>query len=135
MPRLFDASSVAATVLERDDIGFEVLFDEHVLDLTFYEVGNVFWKASALQERLTHEEASKLVSFLMDLKAEMVVERAEGLDFDRTMKIATTEDLTFYDAAYVVAAEELGATLITEDAALASAASSYVKANGLDEIA
>lgn len=134
MSRLFDTSSLVATVLERDDVGLELVFDDHVLDLTFYEAGNVFWKASVLQDRITPEEASELMAFLEDLEDEMAIEHVDSLEFDRTMEIATTEELTFYDAAYVAAAEELDATLITEDTTLASAASSYVNVNGVDKI-
>lgn len=134
MSRLFDASSLVATILERDGDGLELVFDNHVLDLTFYEAGNVFWKASVLQDRITSEEASELVAFLADLKDEMAVESAEHLDFDRTMEIATTEELTFYDAAYVVAAEELDLTFVTEDTDLASVASSYVDTTSVEEL-
>lgn len=134
MSRLFDTSSLVATVLERDDVGLELVFDDHVLDLTFYEAGNVFWKASVLQDRITPEEASELMAFLEDLEDEMAIEHVDSLEFDRTMEIATTEELTFYDAAYVAAAEELDATLITEDTTLASVASSYVNVNGIDKI-
>lgn len=134
MSRLFDTSSLVATVLERDDVGLELVFDNHVLDLTFYEAGNVFWKASVLQDRITPEEASELMAFLQDLEDEMAIEHIDSLEYGRTMEIATTEELTFYDAAYVVAAEELDATLITEDTTLASVASSYVNVNGIDKI-
>jgi len=56
MSYVFDTSSLMAVLLDEESPDIGVLFDEHVLDLTFYEAGNVVWKAVQLQERIDGPE-------------------------------------------------------------------------------
>lgn len=124
--RVFDASSLVALVLERGGVGVERVFDGYLLDLTFYEVGNAFWKARTLQDRITPEDLADVMAFLESLESELTVAPVGELDLDRTMEVAVDEAVTFYDAAYVVVAEERDLALVTEDGELAEAAADYV---------
>ncbi len=123
---VFDASSLVAVLLDDDTPPISVLFDGHVLDLTFYEAGNVLWKIHALQERTTPKEHTELVSLLSDLRHELVVHDLEEIGLEAVMDIATTTELTFYDAGYLACAEVLGTTLVTEDGELLAIAEDRV---------
>ena len=134
MPQVFDTSSLMALVLERGGEGVEHLFDEHVLDLTVYEAGNVLWKAHTRQNRIDGETLERLVSFLDELQSEVEVRPVSTLDLDRTMTIAVKDGLTFYDAAYVACAEAVEGRLTTEDRELREAARGYVDVASVDDL-
>ena len=123
---VFDASSLVAVLLDDDAPPVSILYDGHVLDLTFYEAGNVLWKIHALQDRTTAEEHAELVSLLADLRRELVVHDLEEIGFEAVMDVATETELTFYDAGYIACAETLETTLVTEDGELLAAANEHV---------
>ena len=123
---VFDASSLVAVLLDDDAPPIDVLFDGHVLDLTFYEAGNVLWKVHALQDRTTPEEHAELVSLLADLRAELVVHDLEEIGFEAVMDVATSTELTFYDAGYLACAEAIDTILVTEDGELLETAEERV---------
>lgn len=123
---VFDASSLVAVLLDDDTPPIDVLFDGHVLDLTFYEAGNVLWKIHALQDRTTPEGHAEFVSLLADLRRELVVHDLVELGSDAVMDVATTTELTFSDAAYLVYAEALETTVVTEDEELLATAAERV---------
>ncbi len=123
---VFDTSSVVAVLLDDDTPPISVLYDGHVLDLTFYEAGNVLWKVHTLQGRTTAEGHAELVSLLADLRRELVVHDLEEIGFEAVMDVATETELTFYDAGYIVCAERLGTTLVTEDSKLLAVAQERV---------
>lgn len=50
MPYVFDTSSLMA-LLDEGGPDTDVVFDEHILDLTFCETGNLLWKADQLEDR------------------------------------------------------------------------------------
>ena len=123
---VFDASSLVAVLLDDDAPPVSILYDGHVLDLTFYEAGNVLWKIHALQDRTTAEEHSGLVSLLGDLRRELVVHDLDEIGVAEVMDVATATELTFYDAAYLACAEALETTLVTEDGELLAVAEGRV---------
>lgn len=128
MTAVFDTSSLVTLVLDRGGEGVDELFDNHVLDLTFYEAGNVFWKAHALQGRIDAEHLDRLLELLDRLESQLEVCAVSELDLERTMEIAVEADLTFYDAAYVACAEQEGLRLVTEDRELREGANGYLEA-------
>jgi len=82
-----------------------------VLDLTFYEVGNVLWKeyrkgrirdllmiATLFPETLTGMNIKEVRSKLVEVT-----------------KLALKENLTFYDASYLYVAKKHSVKLVTED--------------------
>ncbi|AUX09509.1 PilT protein domain protein [Halalkaliarchaeum desulfuricum] len=131
---VFDTSSLVAVLLDDDTPGLPVLFDGHVLDLTFYEAGNVLWKVHALQDRTSPEEHAEFVSLIPDLRREMVVHDLDEIGFEAVMDVATRTELTFYDAAYVVCAEDLETTLVTEDRELCEVDSTTVSTTRLRDL-
>ena len=127
MVRVFGTSSLMMLYLDADAPEISVAFDEHVLDLTFYEAGNVLWKAHSLQDRVTDEEHERLTALLSDLRQEVVVHTLDDIGTETVMTLATETRLTFYDAAHLACAIELGGTLVTEDGSLREAAGDRVE--------
>lgn len=113
---IFDTSSLVKLLTEGE---VDRLFDERILDLTFYEAGNVFWKMHNLQGRIERDELNELISLLDRMEKEMEITRP---DREKVMETAVENEITFYDASYLTAAGEAGETLVTEDSELTEAA-------------
>ena len=131
---VFDTSSLMAILLDEETPSISVTFDEHVLDLTFYEAGNVLWKAHHLQGRIDADDTQRLVEILDELRVEVVVHELSELGTGAVLGTAIESDLTFYDAAHLLCAETLEATFITEDRELRDAAGEMVSVCGLDGV-
>jgi len=134
MSYVFDTSSLMAVLLDDERPGIDMLFDEHTVELAFYEAGNILWKATQLQERLDADETQELVTILEDLRLELVVHGLSALQTRAVLETASACALTFYDAAYLRCAETLEATLVTEDQELREAAGGRVAVCSLDEM-
>lgn len=134
VPLVFDTSSLMATLLDDDAPGVGVVFDEHVLDLTFYEAGNVVWKTTALQDRLTDEERDRLAGLLDDLRREVAVHTLDEVGFEAVMEVAVDADLTFYDAAHVACAREMEGMLVSEDKELREVAIGRLEVSSIVEL-
>lgn len=134
MSYVFDTSSLMAVLLDEEGPGVEVLFDEHTLELTFYEAGNVVWKASHLQERIDTDEAQRLLDLLVDLRLELVVHDLPEIGMEAVFRTARECDVTFYDAAHVTCADAVDATLVTEDSGLREAVDERVSVCDLGTI-
>lgn len=126
--RLFDASSVVELLIGNsgDGVPAAVLFDEHTLDLTFYEAGNALWKLAVARDELSDASLQDAMALLASLQREAVVETIIGPGFADVSQTAQNEGLTFYDAAYLHVARRESLTLITEDSALRNAAGQHV---------
>lgn len=122
--RLFDASSVVELLIGEsgDEVPVEALFDEHTLDLTFYEAGNALWKLAVARDDLADTNLQDAMALLASLQREAVVETVIGPGFADVSQAAQDEGLTFYDAAYLHVAQRNSLELITEDSALQDAA-------------
>ncbi len=81
-----------------------------VLDLTFYEVGNVLWKEF---RRGRLENRKVVVEMFEEFFSEVSVRRMP--DMSDILELAARENLTFYDASYLIAAKKYGIKLVTED--------------------
>lgn len=126
---IFDTSSLVKILTEGE---VQKLFDEKILDLTFYEAGNVFWKMHNLQDRIEKDELNELTQLLDRLEKEMEVIQP---DREKVMEIASKHGITFYDAAYLAVASETGEELVTEDSELAEAAGEEgVETNSVEKV-
>lgn len=77
-----------------------------------YEVGNALWKAVRIKSvELEAAEAKQRNLFGLDIPTVEL----DGGDHRDILDWAHTHDATYYDAAYVVAARKLEATLLTAD--------------------
>ncbi len=86
-----------------------------------YEVGNSIWKNPQLTDRDASDAIVSLTRLGLDLLQPTMKRSA------RVMEIARTKRTTFYDAAYLQAAEELKRTLLTADQAQVAAAKGIAK--------
>lgn len=100
-------------------------------DVLLYELNNSLWKA-VRRNLMSFEVASacveafsKITPELLPLKVEMQVE---------ALRIAAREGVTFYDSAYIVAAQATGSTLVSADSDLVTVARKHVNAVRVDEL-
>jgi predicted nucleic acid-binding protein len=129
MKYLLDASAFILLIKKADiDSTVQCLENSLVLDLTFYEVGNAIWKESSLTKFLTPKEAEKLMTTAETVLANINRVTNEAKDFQKILKIAQTEKLSYYDSSYVYSAKETGLQLVTEDKELGTKARKYVDA-------
>jgi len=101
----------------------------YTMDLTVYEVGNSLWKLVFLLKSISLDDAVEIMEVLMDLvkRGFVKIVRFGELDASRIIRLAVAEELTFYDSAYITAAEKLSVAFVTEDKELGEKARKYVK--------
>lgn len=127
MSYLLDASSLMLLIKKADaQEAVEKLQESAVLDLTYYEVGNIIWKESALIKFLTSKEADKFGRMAQEIMGKVNQIDSKETAFMKILEIARDENLSFYDSSYVYSAKEKGLTLITEDKRLKEKAKKYV---------
>lgn len=134
MPQLFDASSLINLIVERGEETLNLLRNNYVLDLTFYEVGNALWRMHFLVKKISASDVEALMDVMVDLVGWINMVSISDLDLIKIMKLAADRGITFYDAAYVVAAKLKRLTLITDDVKLTKAASRLVKVKSSGEL-
>jgi predicted nucleic acid-binding protein len=106
MKYLIDASALYS-VFESGNL--PLVSDISVLTLTKYEVGNVVWKRNRRKEIKDFEFLTKA------LKEFFASVNVMEIEFDDAESIAVKRDISFYDAAYISAAESNNLLLVTED--------------------
>lgn len=106
MKYLIDASALYS-IFESGNL--PLVSDIAVLTLTKYEVGNVVWKRNRKGDI---RNLTLLINSLTEFFASV---NTIDMDFYSTQQIAIKRDISFYDAAYIDAAERLNLLLITED--------------------
>lgn len=114
MKRLYDASALVNLLLTRDSKSLLILCEEAVLDLTAYETGNVLWKLSCLQKKITKIEACELLDVCLDIISSMTVLSISGIEKD-VKEASITTGASFYDSAYAVLAKKYDLELVTDD--------------------
>jgi predicted nucleic acid-binding protein len=118
---IFDASSIAETLMQRMDDAADTLAGESTLDLAIYEMGNVVWKESKRKKR-TQEETANIIGHLEQVLSIMNIQLIQINDMKTIIGNATKFNLSFYDSSYLTAAKTLEGTLVTEDEQLQRAA-------------
>jgi predicted nucleic acid-binding protein len=110
-----DDSQAALALLERYVQG-----KLHILvpDLFFYEIGNLL-SLAVRRQRLPEKTALQSLEELERLHLEPISLRGEG---DSALSFSQRLNLSFYDAAYLAAAESRGVPLVTSDKNLLKAA-------------
>ncbi len=118
MKYLFDASALLNLVRRLGEESLEPLRGNCILTLTVYEVGNALWRETSLLKRLKAGEAEEIMRAVTALTKFMEVIGPE--DPAEILRASNEIRLTFYDAAYVVAALRENLTLVTDDEKLAA---------------
>jgi len=98
-------------------------------DLAIYEACNSLWKLSSLLGSLSLKEGLETVNVIRELTETDTIHLIDQSDLDlaATLTFASEQKLTFYDASYVIIAEDHEATLVTQDEDLNKAARSRVE--------
>mgnify|MGYP001770760777 FL=1 len=106
MTLLFDSSAIFEAI-KLGNKAVDLVKGNYTVDLTRYELGNIIWK---FRGRVSVDDLFSAVSRLLSWME--VIEL--GLDKE-VLSEAVKRNLTYYDAAYLVAARRLNATLVSED--------------------
>ena len=98
-------------------------------DLALYEACNGLWKIAALLKTISLADAFSVAAILEELASRNIIQTVSfnKLNFSKTIELACKEKLTFYDASYIVVAENSKATLVTDDGKLKKVAEKFVK--------
>lgn len=120
-----DASSLLNIIGRLGESALRSLRGCSILDLTVYEVGNGVWSLVYLHREIDYEGGLKLMKAVVRLLAELRVIHV-GENVLEAYDLSIKEGLTFYDASYLVAAQSMGLTLVTDDAKLAEKAEKYL---------
>lgn len=123
MKKLFDASAILTLAKNHPEKAVETLKDQHILDLTTYELGNAIWKINKLHKKPDKETALQTLKQTQNLTALMNKHTINDRQTQITiMENAFNHNLTYYDSAYLTTAQKQNITLITEDQQLLKAA-------------
>jgi len=118
---LFDSPAIIILV-ERSKL--DELVEGWTIDLAFYELGNAVWKQVNLYQTLSMDEAKIALDALLSVFDKMhKIQEFEPLNI---LEIAVTEGLSYYDAAYLLAAMDKKMTLVTDDKKLKQVGDKYV---------
>ena len=98
-------------------------------DLAIYESCNGLWKLATLLKTLTLKDAQDIATVLNELTAKNLIQTINftNINLAQTLDIAQKAQITFYDASYITIAQDIKATLVTEDKKLLKAATKSVK--------
>jgi predicted nucleic acid-binding protein len=98
-------------------------------DLAIHEACNGLWKLATLLKTLTLKDAQDIATVLNELTAKNLIQTISfaSIDLAHTLDIAQKAQVTFYDASYIAAAQNIKATLATEDQKLLKAANKFVR--------
>jgi len=108
---LLDASAVYPLVLNLREKFVDYAEKFSILDLTIYEVGNTLLKEFRRGRISNLKVAAELFN---EIFSYVYVVRG-GIDIPKVTELALSENLTFYDAAYLYIAQRLRVKLVTED--------------------
>ena len=116
MDRLYDASAFF-NLLFHEAPRHDHFVGQAVLDLTAYELGNALLR----RYKDSTDDMLKLFNKCAGILAGMYMVDIRSLEYDVALTGSST-GLTFYDSAYVVAAERGGPVPVTDDAEMSAVA-------------
>jgi len=116
MSVLLDASALLNIVRSLGPDALNYIKGCYELALTPYEIGNAIWKEATLLERLTIDEALTLLNLISLIHRYLNIVNPRNTV--AVLKLAYELRITYYDASYVVAANEFGLPLVTDDTKL-----------------
>lgn len=132
MKYLLDASALLPLITRRGKKLLTEVSREYLIttDMAMYEACNSLWKLTALLRSVTLEDATLAAMVLKSLTHRGLIRLSSFADLDltKTLEMACENRITFYDASYIVTAEDAEATLVTEDKKLRKTAIKSMKA-------
>ncbi|MBM3897345.1 MAG: type II toxin-antitoxin system VapC family toxin [Thaumarchaeota archaeon] len=135
MPYLVDSSSLMILIKNMEERkATKLMQDSKILDLTYYEAGNMLWKHSGLHKYVSKQDLANLTDLTKDVLRKLERISAESDDLPRILEIANREKLTFYDSSYLYIAVAKGLSLVTDDFKLAKASHKYITTKTASEM-
>lgn len=121
---LYDSNIIYRLIRETPDTALVKLAEGSTIYLAYYELGNALWRECLLLKRVSIEEAKKSLALMYAMLERMEVATLDQEKGKEVLEKAHKFNLTFYDAAYLVEANENNKVLVTDDNKLAKAAES-----------
>jgi len=120
---VIDASSLLLLIKMIGDQATETLKTSSTIPLIYYEVGNALRTSAHILHHITPEEAEETLGNIhTGLELMKLIRQENTQDSKLILRNSLTHNLTYYDSAYLTAADKHRATLVTEDKRLAEAA-------------
>ena len=102
MKYLFDSSAIFRAIKENK---IELLNGNYTTELARYELGNIIWKNSVLQAKVSKQESQIITKTIKYTLTIMEVLQIAGKE-EEILDIAADHKITFYDASYAYFAKE-----------------------------
>lgn len=113
---MFDAGSILILASKLGEKVVDVMKENVTTSLAYYELGNAIWKECNLAKRLTVDEAVEVLKFVFSLLDLMQIIHIREADLSvKTLYNASKSNITYYDAAYLTVAQEIGKVLVSDD--------------------
>lgn len=120
---IIDASSLLLSIKKYGDQATETLKTSSTIPLIYYEIGNALRTSAHILHHLTPEEAEETLDNIhTGLELMTLIRQENTQDSKHILRNSLTHNLTYYDSAYLTAADKHRATLVTEDKRLKEAA-------------
>jgi predicted nucleic acid-binding protein len=123
MTYLFDASSLLLLIKQQGPKAADTLKNSATVPLIYYEIGNTLRTSAAVHKHITAEEAQatlKNIHQALALTKEITQNTHE--ESRLILQNSLKHNITYYDSAYLTAAQTNNHTLVTEDRQLTKAA-------------
>jgi predicted nucleic acid-binding protein len=130
MRSLFDSSAIFKAIKENK---IEILTGNLTLELARYELGNIIWKDTVLQAKISEQDAKMMAEAFKRTLSLMDVLGIDGYE-EEILETAIQHKITFYDASYAYFAKSKELRLITEDLRLIKKITPPINATTLDSI-
>lgn len=119
---IFDSSSIFHLFSQQRE---SILIDQYSIDFVSYEFGNIVWKCVHLGQKYSKAEGMEM---LVNFHKILYHLNLHSTQFEKIYEISVNYHASFYDSAYVAAAQALNFPLVTEDKKLKN------KVKGLIEV-
>ncbi|WP_231961165.1 type II toxin-antitoxin system VapC family toxin [Saccharolobus sp. A20] len=113
---LFDASSII-NLMKRGTV--TLLADGETLDLALYEAINAIWKEYSKLKVISKDLSKRYIRVVRRVMEVIPINIIKGLE-EEVFDLASKEDLTIYDASYLLIAKRKNLVLVTDDNVLRS---------------
>lgn len=123
MKQVLDASSLLTLIETHGTKATKHLANSITIPLIYYEIGNALKTSATHLEYITPQEAQETLRNLHKALELVEITHMENIqDSDMILENSIEYGLTYYDSAYLTAAQKQMANMVTEDKRLARAA-------------
>jgi predicted nucleic acid-binding protein len=130
MKNLFDSSAIFTAIKENK---IEFLTGNFTLELARYELGNIIWKDTILQAKISEHDSKMMAKAIKRTLGLMEVLGVAGSE-EEILETAIQNKITFYDASYVYFAKAKELRLITEDLRLIKKVTQTINVSTLNDV-